>query len=226
MRNVLFLCLQCATILCIVSPASDSDIAAYLIYNEAVHCQDNRDIKCAIDKYTAALSAKHEFPEAHQNIALLLEHSDTNAALKHHRLSVEYGVSDEFKAAALTNLAMSMFRMIPNKSKVTSLEVISTLQEANALSHQNCNILFSLGLVYSDIGDYESAVTFFQQTLEINPDHSMALLNIGNYYFRKFDFKRASVFYEWAIETAEEGNDLEKASDITVSLMTTNVLVS
>ena len=149
---------------------------------------------------------------AHQNIALLLEQTDGKDAIEHHRLSVEFGASTSFKAAAMTNLALAMFRMIPNKSRVTAQSSISILLDAIVLAPENSNIPFSLGLVYAGIGDHERANVHFRETLETDCNHSMALMNIGNYYFRRHDFPQASVYYERAIEAAGDDSPVEKVT--------------
>ena len=199
--------------LCAVLRSTDSDLKAYEVYNEGIKCSMLRDTECAIRKYKSALALKHDFPEAHQNVAILLEPSDPEAAIAHHKSSVGYFGSNELKASALTNLALLLFKTTKAKSAQTVGDVISILLEANLLSPLNANVLFSIGLVYTEISDHNLGHHYFLKTLIVDPNHSMASMNVGNYYFRMNEFKQAIVHYKKALEMSDAGNTLEKVCD-------------
>jgi tetratricopeptide (TPR) repeat protein len=188
--------------------STDTDVdttayEAYILYNEGVYCSDKNDIGCALEKYKASLSLKYDFPQAHQNIALLLEqHGNLTGAIKHHEKSIEFAISKEFNGSALNNLAISSLKLITIKTKSTVKTVISLLQEAAVLSPFNSNIFFSIGLTLSEIDDHDCAMQYFKRTLEIEPNHSMALLNIGNYHFWRNDYSQANFYYEKSVESA------------------------
>ena len=196
--------------LCAVLRSTDSDLKAYEVYNEGIRCFMLRDTVCAIQKYKSALALKHDFPEAHQNVAILLEPNDPEAAIAHHKSSVGYFVSKELKASALTNLALLLFKTINAKSAQTVGDVITMLLEANLMSPLNANVLFSIGLIYTEISDHKLGHHYFLKALIADPNHSMASMNVGNYYFRMNEFKQAIVHYKKAIEMSDNGNILEK----------------
>lgn len=202
---------------CRAFTADDEYLKAHLVYNEGVHCSVARDVACALEKYATALLMKHDFPEAHQNYALLLEDIDTNEAMKHHSFSVDFSATTQFKASAMTNLALVQLRIIPNKSKATAQSGISLLLDAMALDPGNSNIAFTLGLTFADVGDFESALMYFRETLLVDGNHSMALMNIGNHYMRLYNFVEAVSYYERAIAAAGEDNPLEKVSTVLYS---------
>jgi tetratricopeptide (TPR) repeat protein len=194
--------------------STDIDAAAYeayILYNEGVYCSENHDIRCALEKYKASLSLKDDFPEAHQNIALVLEQQGhLTGAVIHHETSIKFAGTNEFNGSALNNLAILLLKLINVKTKSTVSPVISLLQEAAVLSPSNSNIIFSIGLTLLEIDDYDSAIKYFKRTLEIEPNHSMALLNIGNYHFWKNDFSQANFYYEKSVESALVGAPLER----------------
>lgn len=194
--------------------STDTDTTAYEAYthyNEGVYCSEKGNIRCAIDKYKASLSFMHDFPEAHQNIALLLEQQENfTEAVKHHEMSIKFARTNEFNASALNNLAILSLKLTTVKRRSTVLPVISLLQEATILSPYDANIIFTLGLIMLEIDDHDEAVKYFRNTLDIEPKHSMALLNIGNYYFLRNDFSQANFYYEKSVDSALERGPLEQ----------------
>lgn len=199
--------------LCAVLRSTDSNLKAYEVYNEGIKCSIIGDTECAIRNYKSALALKHDFPEAHQNIAILLEPSDPETAVAHHKSSVGYFGSNELKASALTNLALLLFKMIKGRNAETVGDVITILLEANILSPLNANVLFSIGLVYTEISDHRKGHSYFLRALIVDPNHSMASMNIGNFYFRMNEFKQAIAHYKKAIEISDTENVMEKVSN-------------
>ena len=169
---------------------------AYELYNEAVMLSINRDWLAAIDKYQAAVNIHNEFPECHQNLALLLDKVGRfTDSMEHHVWSIQVAKTDYFRSRALVNLAMLKLQfvgVVQSCSNPLMVEVFSYLEEAVRLEpSNNANARFSLGLVHVNVGEYVAAFKHFQKALEIDANHSLALLNIGNFYFRLNDFKNA-----------------------------------
>ena len=172
---------------------------AYELYNEAVVLSINRDWLPAIDKYQAAVTIHNDFPECHQNLALLLDKVGRfTDSMEHHQWSIQFAKTDSFRSRALVNLAMLKLQfvgVVQSRSNPLVLEVFSYLEEAVRLDPTtNANARFSLGLVHVNVGEYVAALKHFQNALEVDANHSLALLNVGNFYFRLNDFKNARYF--------------------------------
>ena len=193
------------TLLCCFSPLFTTAEAvvninlAYELYNEAVMLSINRDWLTAIEKYQAAVAIHHNFPECHQNLALLLDKVGRFAdSMEHHLWSIQSAKTEFFRSRALVNLAMLKLQfvgVVQSRSNPLVLEVLTYLEEAVRLDPlNNANARFSLGLVHVNVGEYVAALKHFQQALEVDANHSLALLNIGNFYFRLNDFKNARYF--------------------------------
>lgn len=63
------------------------------------------------------------------------------------------------------------------------------------------------------MGDSNTALKFYQQTLSVDPNHALALLNIGNYYFKLNNFKSAADYYNQCLNTIYK-NSIKQNSDL------------
>ena len=52
---------------------------------------------------------------------------------------------------------------------------------------------FTLAILHIELGQQNRGLEILELLLEVYPDHSMALLNVGNHYFNLGDFGRAQV---------------------------------
>jgi glycosyltransferase involved in cell wall biosynthesis/tetratricopeptide (TPR) repeat protein len=57
------------------------------------------------------------------------------------------------------------------------------------------SLLFHVGLLYDRIGNYYKSVKSFEKVVNLNYDHLLAWLNIGNYFFKIRDFSQAIYYY-------------------------------
>lgn len=60
------------------------------------------------------------------------------------------------------------------------------------------------GLVYELMGEPNNALQMFKETLYIKPNHTLALLNMGNFYFRKNKFDIAMLFYQQSLQSIDD----------------------
>ena len=71
--------------------------------------------------------------------------------------------------------------------------------------------LFTLAKVLLEVQDYEGALEVFNRLLAADPQHSMALLNVGNHYFRQGDFELACEFYVKSIDVLQSRQEAPAA---------------
>lgn len=55
------------------------------------------------------------------------------------------------------------------------------------------------GLSYSDSGNYEQAIFYYDKAIKINPEYAMAYNNRGNVFYRMGEYERAIIDYNRAI---------------------------
>lgn len=185
------------------------------------HRQGNR--LSAIHDYESAISLRFEFPEAHQNLALLIDppseveggknaHIDIalEVTMFHHHQSLRFAPNEGFQAGALSNIAHLRMRQlgleigrgtlsILTEDDHDVVEIIQLLRQAITFVPEWPNALITLGQIYSDMGRYAEANSCFLDVLQHHPRHSVALLNVGNDYFRKGDHLSATYYYEQAV---------------------------
>lgn len=86
---------------------------------------------------------------------------------------------------------------------ISILLVITTISYA-----QKDNALAQKGIKHGKKGNYEKALTFFSQALEINPQNYNALYYSGYSYENLENFKKAIEFYIKTLESKETGSTL------------------
>ena len=144
-------------------------------------------------------------------------------ARHHHRLAVKHSPSIDFSAGAWCNLIGLELRLMtfPGQLQEAQYETEMSDGEHIIISSKNdrlvyfaeqlqgilrqlpdaadANVLFTLAKVHLEMQDYEKSLEIFKRLLVTYPTHSMALLNVGNHYFRCNDFERASDFYAQSV---------------------------
>ena len=53
------------------------------------------------------------------------------------------------------------------------------------------NVLFNIGLIYDDKGDYDNAIIYYEKTLELEPNDFYANLNLGAIYQEKGELQKS-----------------------------------
>lgn len=165
----------------------------------------------AISFYRSALEISWDFPHAHQNLAILLDQiGDFNGARLHHQHSISFAPSEDFKLRALSNLIGLETRLEPN-NKVWLDNHISTLIQMSETLVNNTDLLFSLASLYRRIGKTGLALENFMKIVAIEPNHSLATMNIGNYHFYRNDFINATNYYEKALSNMASSDSSTRA---------------
>lgn len=90
---------------------------AILVYNEAIRLHSLNDIAGAIASYRSAISINNQFPQAHQNIAILYDgEGEYDRAKYHHERSIEFAPNKQFKAKCIVNLVNLIYKHLQIKS--------------------------------------------------------------------------------------------------------------
>lgn len=79
------------------------------------------------------------------------------------------------------------------------------LAEAAEYNESNGDIYFTAGLIYDMLGESTAALKMFHRAVEANADHSLAILNIGNYFFRIRQYETAMQYYQSSLQVLERG---------------------
>lgn len=195
----------------------DKYVEAVISYNQGIKCTEENNIQCAKEKYLYSLSLMPIFPQANQNLGILFEddYSSINRfemSIKHHTLSVEQSEDSKFKSEALTNLANVYMRMYGDFSSIKETDsrfqtVFKILIDALIEWPNNIQSMVTLGVLHSQIGNFEQARNLFLKVLGINQKNLHAILNLGNYYFHNNIFDKSSFYYKQVVELARDDNN-------------------
>jgi tetratricopeptide (TPR) repeat protein len=79
---------------------------------------------------------------------------------------------------------------------------IDQLQNHSITYPKDGDILFTLGLVHKKERNFKTAQIYYQKTLDLNPDHYKAHLNLGNVYFATKNWEKAIEQYKKVISLA------------------------
>lgn len=166
----------------------------YNAYNEAVN---EPDISRKINLYNYAISGKYDFPEAHQNLAILYDVlGQSELASHHHRAACTSQVAtNNFRALCYCNLVTFQFGKLATRNIDGIRPLLDMLKEARRLDPTCSNVLLTTAFMYIGIGHHNDAIIPLVSMLELEPSNVLGLLNIGNHYFYKSNFKIAILFY-------------------------------
>ncbi len=74
----------------------------------------------------------------------------------------------------------------------------SILQELNQKYPKNPDILYYLGVVNNELGNFDQAIEYFRAHTELNPDSAGGYAGLGFAFFQKEDWNTALQYYERA----------------------------
>jgi tetratricopeptide (TPR) repeat protein len=201
---------------------------AYEQYNRAVSLQRAGEPALAMAAYLSALAIKEALPQAHMNVAALLERAgQPGKGQSHHRQSARHAPSDAFRSTALTNLAVSMMQYPPAAAGADAAgaeaagageaaaagavmsvsgagydgagaSVRDLLEAAIGLDPANDNAYFTLSAHCTELKQFDEALKHLDYGLSINPEHAVGLMNKGNHFFRLGEYGPALAWYRRA----------------------------
>jgi protein O-GlcNAc transferase len=183
-----------------VVQVTEEELPAYETYNQAVAAVRASNFNGAITLYEKALQLKWDLPEAHMNIALLLEQKgDFISSRYHHELSTQFAKTSGFLSAAKANLAIA--EMKNGRSGVES--AVRLLTEAISIDPQNDGAMVTLSALYSNKQEHLKALYYLETALSVNSRNKVALMNMGNHYFRLSNFSEALEYYKSAAASTD-----------------------
>lgn len=93
------------------------------------------------------------------------------------------------------SLLADIFRKMGN-----DIESWNQLMKAEKLAPDNRRILIQIGQSYSDIGNYERAIDYFQKVVSDEPENAAALFFLGKMHVSKKNYTQAIEFFSQIIE--------------------------
>ena len=159
--------------------------SARLHYNLALALLDGDNLKEAAYEFKKAIALKSEYSDAaHYNLGIILTRSSD---LK--------GAAEEFKKAislkddyieAYNNLG-NVYALLGDKASSLKCFERSIAVKPNAVAYNN------IGIAYFETGDYDKAITNYQEAILLDRDYAAAHLNLGNAYYSKGDIENAKI---------------------------------
>ncbi|MFX1536419.1 MAG: tetratricopeptide repeat protein [Promethearchaeota archaeon] len=96
--------------------------------------------------------------------------------------------------------------------QVENAAAISFLKKALNSDPHNPEIFRHLGLAYFNLGNYENALSNWQNAIELDPSHHQTFWNIGHLHEIERRYRDAFEAYIQATVLAEKASELKKAT--------------
>lgn len=139
---------------------------------------DPAQAKTQVDQYLAQAKASLSGPVP-----------DAEGALKHARAALAVD------AASVDAAAMVAFAYYHKKLYDTAELVLDDLFKREA-AKKNANVYYVYGLVYDQTNRPERAVKAYRTTVELNPSHASALVNLGVHQLKNSQYQEAQQTFE------------------------------
>ena len=117
-----------------------------------------------------------------QNITVLVQQ-----AIKEAKMAVTLNKN---KVTNWENLA-GIYRQLLNFAQGADQWAITALSQAIKLDPNNPNLKLNLGGIYYALNNYDEAIRFFQQAIDVKPDFANGYYNLSAAYREKGDFQKA-----------------------------------
>lgn len=151
-----------------------------------------KDFQLALEKFKKAIAIKPNYTLAHYNIATSLY------AMQKYILA-EKKVLDLIKKTPKYNLAYGLLGNI--YVKIGDFEKsIDAYTKSVELDSTNYNLIYNLGLAYSDNGNHTLAIENYELAIQLKSDFYEAYGSMGNSYLSSEQFDKAINMYKKVIE--------------------------
>jgi Flp pilus assembly protein TadD len=118
-------------------------------------------------------------------------------------ISVDDEAIDVFAYPDRVDDPLSLALQMLNGGKIR--EAIPLLEQIARSRPKDAELLYNLGIAYSEIGELQQAVMRLKRAVDINPQHGNALVGIGVAYERMGQSDQAEAFLRRAVD-AQPGN--------------------
>ena len=139
-------------------------------YNKGVYLLRVMEVDSAIDAYKAAIAIRENWRFSSALATAFLEKGDDQQAEKNFEEAIRLGGKDPSIYQGLS---------IIRRRNEDFNEALEMLRKAENLDGGNIITLFNTAAVYELQGDIDSAIVYYQKTLEQAPEHVPALLHLG-----------------------------------------------
>ena len=171
-------------------------------YHLAVVAEKMGDTTDAIKNYRLALNIEPEYLEAHNNLAIIfINKGQIHNGLYHFKEALR--INPDYKNAQ-ENLATISNSPVIKKVKSN----ISKLKTAIGKSPNNYTLIYKLGMMYFQSGEYRKAIIEFQKSLKIKPDFMMALDNMATLYVLTMEYNSAIAQFDKMLLLQPENNTI------------------
>ncbi|OYT16516.1 MAG: hypothetical protein B7C24_07360 [Bacteroidetes bacterium 4572_77] len=181
---------------------------AYGSFSEAVKVNQTLDNVDTLAIYACAMtanSAEDMQQEAKDGYTQLIEMGYNNASIYSDLANIYKNEGDLAKAKEILQLGFGRY---PSEAAILFAqinilleedkheEVIASLEKAIQLAPENYTLYFVLGQSYEKMNDFDQAEIAYKKAIEMKPDYSDALFNLG------------AIHYNKAVEVYAQANDL------------------
>lgn len=84
------------------------------------------------------------------------------------------------------------------------------LKKSLEFNNKRIDLLYMLGILYSDIGDYKESIKFFTDALKYE-ESDLLLLAIANSYYKDNNYSNAKIFIKKILEKSDDNKIIEKS---------------
>ena len=107
---------------------------------------------------------------------------------------------NEISVQAFSAESTALDAVLPLLRSGKLAEAVSMLESLNRSAPNNANVLYNLGVAYSELGQEDEAIIRLKKAVQLDPSHAHAWVGIGNAYYRLNKREQALEAFEKAVE--------------------------
>jgi len=170
---------------------TENEVPAYILYNEGVQFQVQGLLNQAVQKYSEALLLKPRLFEALNNLGVIYSKgNDDELTMSIHLETVDAADDPVKKSIALNNVG-NFFLLRAGRDVSLLQKAADYFDEALACNPENLEAIFNRGKAWDELGRPGMAESFYRRTLEMDPSHGNAWLNLANIYITRKEYHTA-----------------------------------
>lgn len=168
----------------------------------------------AIASFKKALKQQPLYPDAHNNLGVILEKQDKmDDAIKHYLLAIKQRPNYTSALFNLGNAYHQSHDLIAAKKYYT----LAIKNDENHLkSHNNLGLLYQQEEISKQDDEHENSEVCFLNALQLNPKDYEVLNNIGYLYYLKNNSEKALSYYQQSININPENPEALNNAAITL----------
>lgn len=183
------------------APQVDASPSAVAHYNAGVDAYEAGRYNTAADEFRTAIHIDPRFAEAHANLGLVLEGSDTEAALQQLRAATTLKPD---LADAHNTLGALLYRQQQFPAAAAEYRTVLRLHPDSVAGHYN------LGLALAKMNRPQAAIAEFEQVVKLKPDFTDARLDLGQALYQAG--RKSQARAQWRTVAASDNADAAKSA--------------